>query len=326
MMTPATTQTGVQFGRFAQLIVQPSNGGTFGGQGLDLSNLRFRFRVNAADVETPNTAEIRVYNLKDDTRSTILKEFDSVSLTCGYQNANKGMIFQGDIKYFEFGKERNVDSYLDIFAADGDKAYNEGIVNHSFPSGTSDRQTLTTLCASLGLPQTDSKSEENNTYLLTGGILPRGKVMFGMARAYMRDLAKNNDVRWSIQNGQVTLVPVTGYLPGQIVPINTESGMIGTPRATENGIVVRCLLNPLIKIGQRIQINNKDITQSRVNDHFYPSYTSQYYPAITSNNGVYRVLVAEHEGDIRGNDWFTEMTCLAVDISESPTSSVLAQG
>jgi hypothetical protein len=305
-----------QFLRFAQLVV------TDGSSTIDLSTLRFKFEVRASDNETPNVAVIRVYNLKEDTQNTILKQYDSVILTCGYQNGNSGTIFQGDIARFAFGRERNVDSYLEIHGADGDKAYIEAIINQSFPAGTSDNQQLSTIAAKMGIPVADSV----DGYVSTGGILPRGKVKFGMARAAMASLATNNNSRWSIQNGVLTFVPNAGYLPGTPIAINTANGMVGTPTATDNGVVVQCYLNPLIKIGQAVQINNKDIVNNQVNSQFYPKYRSQYYPATVTNDGIYRVLVAEHFGDTRGNDWISELTCLSIDPSSAATTSVLTNG
>jgi hypothetical protein len=302
-----------QFLRSASLVV--TKGTAPGSPGLDLSNLRFRFEVRASDAETPNTMTVRVYNLAQTTVNSIIQEFDTVILTAGYQTGNKGTIFQGDIKQFRFGRERNVDSYLDIFAGDGDQAYNEKIINQSFPAGTTDSQSLSAIAASMGLPVANTA----DGFLTTGGILPRGKTQFGMARVFMRDLARNNDTRWSIQNGVLTLIPNTGFLPGQIVQLNSATGMIGTPEQTDNGIMIRCLLNPLIKIGQAVQINNADINQATIKSQFFPSYTSQYYPATIANDGIYRVLVAEHVGDTRGSEWATELTCLV--INQSPTAA-----
>lgn len=318
----STTPSGLQFMRFGQLVV--SNGTS----GLNLSNLRFTFEVRASDVETPNTATIKIYNLAPATVKQIIgtpgvdNGFTTVTLTAGYVNGSKGNIFQGDIKQFRIGKERNVDSYLTIMAGDGDKAYNESIVNGSFPPGTNDSTQLSTIAGAMGLPV----AAPADGFLTTGGILPRGKVMFGMARLYMRDLAHNNNCRWSIQNGVVTLVPNTGYLPGTAVAINAATGMIGTPEATDAGITVHCYLNPLIQIGQMVQINNADINQAVVKSQFFPSYTSQYYPANTTADGFYRVLVAEHVGDMRGNDFYTELTCLAIDKSASANNSVQSNG
>jgi hypothetical protein len=314
--TTPVTYGGRNWLRFAQLVV--SKGST----GLDLSGLRIRFEVHASDVETPNTLYCRVFNPTRETINSVVKEFDTVTLTAGYEQGNKGNIFQGQIKQFRFGRERNVDQYLDILAADGDEAYNFAVMNQSFPAGTTDTQELSAICAAMGIPS----APNNDGFLTTGGILPRGKTRFGMARAYMRDLAQRNNCRWSIQNGVVTLVPTTGYLPGEAAVINTASGMIGTPEQTDNGIMVRCYLNPLIGIGQAVQINNRDINQAIVKSQFFPSYTSQYYPATVADDGLYRVLVAEHFGDTRGNDWVTELTCLDIDPSSNPTASVLPNG
>src|ERR1700760_4157700 len=123
-MATSTAWSG-QFLRFGQLVVSK------GANGLDLSNLRFRFEVKASDVETPNTLVVRVYNLAEQTVNSIIQEFDTVTLTAGFVNGNKGNIFQGDIKQFYFGKERNVDSFLEIRAGDGDIAYTKTVINET---------------------------------------------------------------------------------------------------------------------------------------------------------------------------------------------------
>jgi hypothetical protein len=323
-----------QFMRYAQLVVSSSNSAralVVSSTELDASKynngvsaqLRFRFEVRASDVDTPNTMVARAYNLSESTRNTIIKEYDTVTLTAGYENGNKGNIFQGNIKRFGFGRERNVDSFLDIMAGDGDKAYNESVINQTFPAGATDAQSLSALAAAMAIPV----DQMANGYLLTGGILPRGKTMFGMARVHMAELAKKNNCRWSIQNGVVTLIPESGYLPGEAIVINSSTGMIGTPESTDNGIMIRCQLNPFIKIGRAVKINNKDINQAVVKSQFgFPSYQSLYYPATVTGAGLYRVLVAEHFGDTRGQDWYTDLTCLSIDFSSPAKTSVLPNG
>ena len=63
---------------------------------------------------------------------------------------------------------------------------------------------------------------------MAGPALPRGKVMYGMARKYMRDTAKQTGTSWSIQDGKVQMVPVRGYLPGEAVVLTAETGLVGT--------------------------------------------------------------------------------------------------
>jgi hypothetical protein len=330
--TPATTTSSLGATNLGQVngvptfstgVAETQNNAT----GIDLSQLRFTFEVRASDVETPNTMKVRVYNLSQQTMNSINSEYDTVTLTAGYQTGNKGIIFQGDIKQTFQGRERNVDTFLDIFAGDGDYAYNSSVINKTFPAGTSSSQELSAYVESMGLT-VDSHAQ---VVLLggTGGVIApnlRGKTAFGMARAAMGILADRADARWSIQNGVVTLIPNTGYLPGQAVQINSATGMIGTPEQTEGGIMIKCYLNPLIRIGQLVQINNADINRNTLNKQMFPGYTSQYYPATVTHDGFYRVMVAEHVGDTRGNDWYTELTCLAADISAPASSAVLPAG
>lgn len=289
---------------------------------LDLSSLRFTFKVFNADVQTPNTAYIRVYNLSDGTARQVRNEYSSVILQAGYEKGNFAVIFQGTIKQFKIGKESNVDSYLDIMAADGDIGYNFGVANQTLKAGSSAVDVIKAAAKGMGFAL-----DPNANVGLTGGILPRGKVLFGMWRDYMAQLAATQDSRWSIQNGTLVLVKISGYLPGDVVQINSATGMIGIPEATDNGIEVMTLLNPLVKIGRRVQINNKDVTQTIVREQFFPSYTSgPTLVASVTDDGFYRVLVAEHEGDTRGQSWYTKITCLDLDPSSKPDKSVLPFG
>jgi hypothetical protein len=303
-----------QFGRYANLIVANQQ------TGLDLSQLHFKFRTTNNDADAPNTIEVRVYNLSDRTSHQTIEEFDTVTLDVGYEN-NHAIIFRGTIKQFRRGKENNVDSYLDILAADNDLGYNFGVINQTFGAGTTSQQEAKAYADAMDATLDQSADEFLSA---TGGVIlnPRGKVAFGLARSYMRDLATTFNARWSIQNGILYLIPLSGYLSGEAVKINSLTGMIGIPEATSNGISVRTLLNPQIRIGGAIEINNKDITQTEIRDRFFPGYRTATFVANTSNDGLYRVLVAEYAGDTRDQTWYTEIIGLAIDPSASPNQSV----
>lgn len=306
--------SGVQFGRSATLFLLNET------DAQDLSEFHFKFDIQAADIETPNTARIRVYNLRPELVSYAISEFSSVVLNAGYQN-NSRQIFKGTVKQFRKGRERNTDNFLDIFAADSDLNYNFGVINESLaaPNTAADR-FKTYADKGLGIP-TDPQSLK---YLGgTGGILPRGKVMFGLARAGLRDLADTAAARWSIQNGQLTIIPLAGYLPGEVVLINSATGLIGAPEATEQGITLNVLLNPNIKMGQLIQLNNQDITQTIIKEQFFPGNTDLNLIAAvdSTDDGLFRVIVIEHVGDTRGQEWYSKIICLAVDRSAPGTES-----
>ena len=314
-----------------------------GGQVLQLSSnnpgydLRCHFEIRASDVETPNTATIRIYNLSEATSKTLssvsgiksqtygpslpgqaqeatipsksVGEFTAISVQAG-----PATIFAGTIKQIRRGRLNATDSYVDIFAGDGDAAYNFGRVNTTLDGPQANPDAI---AAAVGTSFAQY-NVGNQIVGLSGGVIvnPRGKVMYGMGRSVMRDLAVTQQSRWSIQNGQLQMIKLNGYLPGTAVELNAYTGMIGVPESTPNGILVDCLLNPLIKIGGLVKINNKDIAQADIKQLYgYPDYRGMTFFATTDDDGVYKVLVHEIEGDTRENPWYSHLTCLLVDVS-----------
>lgn len=277
---------------------------------LDLSDMRIRFAVRRGDTKTPNTADIRVYNLSENTVQRIQKEFIRVVLQAGYAG-NYGIIFDGTIKQVRRGRESQTDTYIDITAADGDSAYNWSVVSASLAAGsTAEDHTQAALgaMASRGITQGDVAPLSLNR-------LPRGKVMFGMTRDFLDVTGKTQDVSWSIQDGKLTLIPNTAYLPGEPVVVTSATGMIGLPEQSQNGINVKTLLNPGIRIGRRLKIDNASIQRLRLNPApLTEANTSLALVQIATNaDGMYKVLVANHYGDTRGNEWYTDTICISVD-------------
>jgi hypothetical protein len=281
-------------------------------QGLDLSNMHIQFRIFAPDAgsRAPPTAYIRVWNLKKDTAAQIQKEFDHVSLQAGY--SDPGMIFDGTIVQVKKGAEDAINSFVDIMASDLDEFYNYTLVSKTLAKGASQKdQAQSIVSAGSGAGATMGNVPAD---LGTGGTLPRGKVQFGMAKDLMDDVGRSSNSSWFVENGKVHLVKDDGYLPGDAVVLNSSTGMLGVPEATNNGIEVRCLLNPKIKVGTRVQINNSEITTTSVQKQgLFPTYGNINLQASLSADGMYRVLVIEHFGDNRGNQFESALTCLAVD-------------
>ena len=303
-----------QYLRKCSLIVANQSG-----SGLDLSNLRITFSVKKSDAQTPNAATIRVYNLAKETAYQIQKEFIQVVLQAGYQE-NYGVIFTGDIKQVRTGVENGVDFYLDIFAGDGDAAYNFSVVNKTLSAGASQNDQVNALSQALntfGISQ---------GYIpgLRGNPLPRGKVLYGMTRDYLRSVASSTLTSWSMQDGNLQMVPLTGLLPNTVVLLNSKSGMVGTPEQTNEGIAIKCLLNPILKIGGRVKIDQQDIQRAVIDQTDKKDNVNK--PVAISEDGIYRLLVVEHVGDTRGNDWYSNLTCLDVDATAPENKKVKQNG
>ncbi len=302
-----------QYLRNVRLIV-----GDDAGKGLDLSELRIRFQVKQWDLQTPNSAVIRVWNVSDQTADQI-GEYTRVLLQAGYQDGAFGTIFDGSIIQPKRGHENATDSYLDLVAADGDQAYNFAIINKSLAAGSTPKDHLDALTGAMG----EHGVKPGYAPDLPGAGLPRGKVMFGMARDHMRALGQSTDTKWSIQNGEVQLVPLTGVIPGQAIVLSAATGLVGFPEQTSEGIRARCLLNPEIKMGRAVQIDNASINRAQLSVSLQGQVQNAFLPRV-SDDGFYRVIVTEHSGDTRGNDFFTDVTCIALD--DGVTPGLVAKG
>lgn len=308
------TQT--QYRRKVQLIVANN-----AGNGLDLSHLRIVFDIKLSDAQTPNTARVRVYNLSQNTIAQIQKEFTYITLQAGY-DSNFGTIFYGNIKQVIYGSENNVDTFIDISAGDGDDPYNYSVVNTTLASGAKQKDIVD---AAL-LPMFDRGIEQGFVDDTDGKSLPRGKVMYGMSRDHLRKSAVNTNTSWSVQAGKYQSVKQTGVLPNAAVVLNSKSGLIETPNQTNDGIIAKCLLNPNIKVASAIQINQNDIMLQLIDDQTSADDVEASTPSPIAADGFYRVLIAEHTGDTRGNDWYTNITALSMDKTSSTNSQVAQNG
>lgn len=287
-----------QYKRRCDVIVAGSDG-----LGLDLSQLRIVFSVRKEDKETPNAARIKVYGVNNETVERVRREFVEVIIQAGYEE-NYGLIFRGNIKQVRNGKENGTDTFLEIEAGDGDEGYVFGTISQSLVAGARPNDIV----AAAGVAPPGFVPD------LGGQRLPRGKVLYGMRRDHLRAVADSTDTSWSIQDGKMQFVPLTGVLPGQAVVLNSKTGLVGAPEQTVDGIEATALLNPQLRIGVRALINERDV-QSISLRREKKAEKKDKEPAIIAADGQYRIIKVEHSGDTRGNEWYSKFTCLDVDAS-----------
>lgn len=297
---------------------------------LDLSQLRIKFSVKRSDTMTPNAADIRVYNVEKQTalylytqlnpsrgKDGLLINKGKVTLQAGY-TSNFGVIFQGNIKQILIGRESATDTYVDIIAGDGDSAYNFAVVNTTLAAGSTQNDQVKASAASMA----PHGVTEGHIGIMPINQLPRGKVMYGNARNYLRDVATTTQKTWSIQDGKITFVPITSYLPGERVILNSKTGLIGSPQQTNTGVNVKCLINPLIRVGGLIDIDEASVEEFKLNLNVPGSPSNN--PSPLTADGSYYVMVIEYSGDTRGVDWYCTMVCMFEKPSANPLNSVQA--
>jgi hypothetical protein len=117
-----------------------------------VTGLRVKFAVNYCASGTPASTLARIYNLSPSTVQNIVglasKDpptinglgFPSsarIGLRAGYRT-DLGSLFTGTIYQLRIGKESNVDTFIDIFAADGDLSHNWATMRVALTKGLHD--------------------------------------------------------------------------------------------------------------------------------------------------------------------------------------------
>lgn len=279
----------VLYGRRYRVIVSTGQGNA-----LDISKLRCTFNVQKTIVMEPNFSEITIYNLNPQTENAIINEGMRIVIEAGYEGAQYGLIFDGDVIQPIRDKEDGVTYKLTLRSLDGDRFINGGIVNFSLLKGQSSRQIVDE-CTSKA---TNPTQLGNISSGLVTTELTRGKVCFGLARDYLRQVAQNSNATFYVEDGKVNIIKAEDIPVGEATELSPSSGLIGIPTQSEYGVNGKCLLNPRIKINSLIHIDNSLIRARQAE-------IGQVFRSL-DGDGIYRVIKINHVGDTRGDEWYTE--------------------
>lgn len=260
-----------QFGR--QLRLEIGNATS----GIAISNLRVAFEFQKSIDAKPNPGRIRVWNLNRDHMHQILTgQYDRARLAVGYSELRT--IFAGDIIKPRVKRE-GLDFIIDLECGDGDIDYQTARVATTLKAGATDAQIVGELA------KTMTRTSKGVIDAPVTRALPRGKVLCGNTRDVLSRVATNNGADWSVQDGELIMLPAGKVLPGESVLLSQETGMIGAPEATDNGLELACLLNPALRVGGMVTVRS-------ILDWF---------------DGDYKIVNMRSSGDILGGDWTTKL-------------------
>jgi len=289
----------------------------------DDTALRVRFNIKDSTLQAPRVAEIRITNLNDTTSKKLLgKKGQTVELNAGYREG-MGRIFKGEIKQVRMGRETPTETYLDVFAATQERAYNNAIVSKTLPAGSTG-QDIYKACLAAMEPFGVKQGQIPDA--LAKMKYPRPVTLFGMARDHLRTLAYSSGCTWNIRDDNLDVIPKDGARDGAAIVLTSRTGLIGLPAQTEQGILARCLINTRIGINSTVKIDQKSIQQAAQNLSYggEPFNSEPYLPSLAAD-GLYRVVGMDHIGDTRGPPWYCELYCIAKS-GAGPTKSQISMG
>lgn len=262
------------YGRSIQLLIGNDK------ESLVITELKIEFEITKTLTKDPNKASVTVTNLNEKNRNLITSgKYSRIALKVGYGDDLR-TLFYGRIDIAENTKS-GVDILTKLTCNDGQDDYRNAIMSVSLAKGATDRDVLNHATASM------TDTAKGSQTLTNERRLPRGKVLHGLTRNVLSSVAKNHDADWSIQDGQLVVLPKTHALANNEGFLISEStGMIGSPHRTNDGLEVMCFLNNMMRIGQLCRVVS----------------------ALSEYNGDFKIIKIFTKGTNRGNDFTHVLT------------------
>lgn len=283
---------------------------------LDFSEFRCVFQVSQATSEQPKAAQIFIYNVSAQTMNLLAgvdnqKTDTTVILECAYGSDQLQTIFKGRVFQYRRGRENPTDTFLCVLAISGDKVQSEALINQCVPSGT----TINELGNVVVEEAKKSGMEVGELVELSTQAYPRGRVLFGSLHGYIQKIGKENNVIFDYSDDVLSSVDIDKYSIEPMQILTPTTGLVGMPELTSEGLNVKCLLNPKLKRMGRVQVDMTNLITQQYDIAYKVEGKDQVHKnpkTATNAEGIFVIQAIEHNGDTRGDEWYTTMVCTAV--------------
>lgn len=281
----------VLYGRRYRVFVQTDDGNSF-----DVSELHCTFEINKTYFLEPVSSVLSIYNLSPETENKIIKNGQSIIIEAGYVGTQYGLIFSGEILQVLREKANGTDFILKLVSMDSDRYLKYSLVGTTLVANQSMRDSVEACSKNATVQiEVDKISQLPITY-------PRGKVLFGMSKEYLNQIANSSNSTFYTSDGKINIVAADSYSDSEIIDLDGTSGLIGTPTQIDYGITFRCLINPSIVIGSRVHIKNDKITTYK--------YEVGNVVRALDYSSIYKVVKIQIVGDTRSTSWYYNCTAI----------------
>lgn len=192
------------------------------------ASIRADFEKN--DVSTDDVT-INIYNLTPDERSHFETEGNSIILRAGYtwgwQRDDKGwiiseheklpLIFAGHIIH-AYTERSGVDLVTKVFCSADKVIRSVTMVSEAFSPGTARANVIRAIASKFGVPII-----EFDTGNLGSKSYPTGYSCYGQAQKVMNSLCAENGLIWSIERGQLRIIPKVHKATKQVWTLNSQN-------------------------------------------------------------------------------------------------------
>lgn len=260
-----------------------------GTNAIEIRDLRVQFSIEKRlKSKKPNTADIVITNLNEDSRKIMARKPLHVTLTAGHDGELRRLA-SGDVRWSQSNHD-GVDWSTLLQIADGDRAFRHARVNKSYRAGTPIRTVLRDCAQAMGLtlPKAVDLATELDAPVVAGETLS-GRCSDELTRL----LAPYGFDAWTIEGGQLVVQRDTDA--------RAEQALLVRPPADGGTMIGRPELSAPSKAGKPPTLQTKIVMDPRV---LPGGRIVMQTRAIT---GTFKVVQVLHRGDTHGEDWYTEI-------------------
>lgn len=205
------------------------------------------------------TCELTIYNPSRDMLRELValpRRTTPVIVDAGYVEG-VARAFTGDLRLALPSRE-GADLSVSITAGDGIHARRTARISRSFAPGTSVDQAATALASALGVGVGNAARAFRGTRLAsTTGEWTDGATLHGEAAAELTRLCDAAGLLWSVQDGQLLVLPLGGALERSAIRLGADSGLLDAPQIVDRRTIkAKCLIQPGLVPGQRVVIDS----------------------------------------------------------------------
>jgi hypothetical protein len=253
-------------------------------------------------------SEISIYNFNESTLMQVIKEGAGVKLEAGYVNGNYGLLFEGYVFQALYERENITDYKLTLRCTDGNRLFTQNFAALSLDSG---RNNQLAIFNAIHVQAQQKMNIKKTTEKLDTENHPRGTTIFTTPARALNKLIQHYNLTDTANTcmfteGGETVVFDIGDPPDpnaiQVSP-DGQGGLIGTPIQTQYGCDFTVLLNAHIRLTaprKLVKINNSQIRGIKARQGVLLSPLDE--------DTEYQVIGVRHEGDTRGDQWYTHVT------------------
>lgn len=250
---------------------------------LDASTLACKFKVQRTlAMGRAGHAEIVIFGLTPEHRREIIsapRRRTFVELHAGYADG-MSLLFRGDLRKAVQARD-GTEWSVTVTAGDGEHAIRNARVSRSFAAGTTLSTVVRAIADAMGVGVGNALDAFRGASLgAVGDTFPEGTLVHGLAAAELTRLCDSTRLTWSVQDGNLQVLPLGGALAREAIRLSADSGLVGAPEIVNRRTVnVKTLMIPGAVPGQQVVLDSAVIS------------------------GVWRISEAEYVGDTHGSDW-----------------------